>query len=66
MLTSAVARSGVPVRIETADGKSADAASIIMVMSLGVSHGDVVNLTADGEGSDALLIELAKILESSD
>jgi phosphocarrier protein len=41
-----------------------DAASILSLMSLGASHGDVVVLRAEGEGADAALDSLVKILET--
>ena len=41
-----------------------DAASILSLMSLGASHGDVVVLRAEGRGADQALDQLAKILET--
>ncbi|BCW09026.1 MULTISPECIES: HPr family phosphocarrier protein [Paenarthrobacter] len=41
-----------------------DAASILSLMSLGAAHGDVVVLRAEGEGADAALDSLVKILET--
>ncbi|MBD7994985.1 HPr family phosphocarrier protein [Arthrobacter sp. Sa2CUA1] len=41
-----------------------DATSMLALMSLGASHGDVVVLRAEGEGADAALDELVKILET--
>ncbi|MER1996626.1 MAG: HPr family phosphocarrier protein [Arthrobacter sp.] len=41
-----------------------DASSMLSLMSLGASHGDVVVLRAEGEGADAALDELVKILET--
>jgi phosphocarrier protein HPr len=41
-----------------------DAASILSLMSLGAEHGDVVVLRAEGEGADAALDSLVKILET--
>ncbi|WP_312183075.1 HPr family phosphocarrier protein [Arthrobacter sp.] len=41
-----------------------DASSMLSLMSLGASHGDVVVLRAEGEGADAALDELAKLLET--
>ena len=41
-----------------------DATSMLALMSLGASHGDVVILRAEGEGADAALDELVKILET--
>ena len=41
-----------------------DAASILSLMSLGASHGEVVVLRAEGEGADAALDRLVQILET--
>ena len=41
-----------------------DAASILSLMSLGASHGDVVVLRAEGRGAAQALDQLAKILET--
>ena len=43
-------------------GKQVNAKSILSVMSLGVSKGDVVTLSADGEGAEDLLLALEGIL----
>jgi phosphocarrier protein HPr len=48
---------------EPAD-EAMDAASILSLMSLGASHGDVVVLRAEGEGADQALDLLMKILET--
>lgn len=42
-----------------------DAASILSLMSLGASHGDVVVLRAEGAGADEALDKLVKILETN-
>lgn len=41
-----------------------DASSILSLMGLGASHGDVVVLRADGDGAEEALESLAKILET--
>jgi phosphocarrier protein HPr len=41
-----------------------DASSILSLMSLGASNGDVVVLRADGDGAEEALEALAKILET--
>ncbi|MCC3266253.1 HPr family phosphocarrier protein [Arthrobacter gengyunqii] len=41
-----------------------DAASMLSLMSLGASNGDVVVLRADGEGAEDALDALVKILET--
>lgn len=41
-----------------------DASSMLSLMSLGASHGDVVVLRSEGTGAEAALEELARILET--
>lgn len=41
-----------------------DAASMLSLMSLGASNGDVVVLRAEGDGADEALDALVKILET--
>lgn len=41
-----------------------DAASILSLMTLGASQGDVVVLRAEGEGADAALDSLVTLLET--
>lgn len=53
-----IARLGEPV------DEAMDAASILSLMSLGASHGEVVVLRAEGEGADAALDRLVQILET--
>ncbi|MGA7204942.1 MAG: HPr family phosphocarrier protein [Specibacter sp.] len=40
-----------------------DAASMLSIMSLGAGHGEVVVLRAEGDGADAALDSLVRILE---
>ena len=56
--------SGIKVTIAKGDGKPANAASILGVMSIGAIQGDAVRLSAEGEGEavDAVLDTLADIL----
>ncbi len=46
--------------------KSANAASILGVLSLGVACGEEVTLIADGDGADAVLDELVELLVTPD
>ena len=46
------------------NGKTANAKSILSIMSLGVSKGDTVTLTVTGESGEALLQTLEGILVS--
>ncbi len=53
-----IAREGEPA------DEAMDAASILSLMSLGASHGEVVVLRAEGDGADAALEHLVQILET--
>lgn len=64
LFAQAAAKAGVPVTLTSAAGKSVNAASILGVLSLGVGHNETVTLSADGEGADAALDELAALLET--
>ncbi len=59
----------IPLEITiTMEGEPADeamdASSILSLMSLGASHGDVVVLRAEGDGADSALESLARIIET--
>ena len=60
LFAQAAANAGVPVTIEKG-GKSVNAASILSVISLGVSQGDQVTIASEDE---AVLDELASMLET--
>lgn len=62
LFAQAAAKTGVAVTLTSAAGKSVNAASILGVLSLGISHDEVVTLSADGEGADAALDALAEVL----
>ena len=53
-----IAREGEP------EDDAMDASSILALMSLGASHGDVVVLRAEGDGAEAALDSLAALLET--
>jgi len=57
---------GVPVTLTSPDGKSVNAASILGVLSLGIGHGAIVTISADGaeEALDALAALLATDLDA--
>jgi phosphocarrier protein len=63
LFAQAAAKVGVPVTL-TAGGKSVNAASILGVISLGISHGDEVTIASDAEGADAAIATLGDLLES--
>lgn len=64
LFAQAAAKLGVPITLTSAAGKSVNAASILGVLSLGVGHGEQVTIAAEGDGADAALDELAKVLET--
>ena len=64
LFAQAAARVGVPVQLSSAAGNSVNAASILGVLSLGISHGEEVTLTAEGDGAEAALDTLAELLST--
>jgi len=57
LVSLAAAKAGVPVQL-AAHGRSVNAASILGVLSLDVSHGDEVTVSADDQAAVDALIEL--------
>jgi phosphocarrier protein HPr len=64
LLVQAAARQALPVSIAKDGGEPVDARSILSVIGLDARNGDVVVLSADGDGADAALEELARIIET--
>jgi phosphocarrier protein HPr len=62
LFTQAVAATGLDVTIAKAGQPPMDASSILMVMALGVGHGEEVTLEAEGEGADEALDSLVELL----
>jgi phosphocarrier protein len=65
VFVQAVIDSGLRVLLSKpdADGSApVDARSILAVLALDVAHGEEVELAADGEGADAALAGLARVL----
>ncbi|MFT3862454.1 HPr family phosphocarrier protein [Micropruina sp.] len=63
IFVQAATATGVPVTIAKAGGNPVDARSILGVMALGAKNGEVVTLSADGDGADAALDSLVALLE---
>jgi phosphocarrier protein HPr len=61
LFVQAVTASGLPVKLTKGD-KTLNAASILGVISLGISHGDEITLAAEGENADTVLDSLAELL----
>lgn len=64
LFSQAAAKAGLPVTLTNAAGKTVNAASILGVLSLGIGHNEVVTISADGDGADAALDELAELLNT--
>lgn len=62
--SQAASSSGCKVTIAKGEGTPVDAASILMVMSLGIAKGDQVTVTVDGDDAgsvaDALVAKLTQ------
>ncbi len=58
----AAAATGLDVVLQTSAGETADAGSLLEVMTLGVDSGDEVTLLADGPDADDVLDRLAALL----
>jgi len=63
LFVKAVSASGHAVQI-SANGKSANAASLLSVMSLGIAKGEQVELEVTGADEARIAEELATLLES--
>ncbi len=64
IFTRAVRATGIPVTIAKEDGERVNAASPLLVMSLGVLCGDEVTLASDAPDSAEALESLAQLLAS--
>ncbi len=63
IFVQAATATGLPVTIAKAGGNPVDARSILGVMALGAKNGEVVTLSAEGDGADAALESLVALLE---
>jgi phosphocarrier protein HPr len=63
LFVQAAARQPVKVKIAKPGGDPVDARSILSVLGLDARNGEEVLLTADGEGDESALDELAALLE---
>ncbi len=64
LFSQAAAKAGLPVTLTNAAGTSANAASILGVLSLGIGHGETVTIAAEGDGADTALDRLAELLST--
>lgn len=58
----AAAGAPLPVRIASNGKPPVSAKSLLNLLTLGAAHGDLVTLSAEGEGADAVLDQLAVLL----
>ena len=65
LFSQAALASGARVTIAKAGGSPVNAASILGLLTLGVSHGEEVTLTTEGENADEALASLTALLESN-
>jgi len=63
LFAKAVANSGVDVLIAKEGGRPVKARSVLNLLTLGAGYGEAVTLSAEGEGADTALDELAAMLE---
>ncbi|WP_040283474.1 HPr family phosphocarrier protein [Tessaracoccus massiliensis] len=54
---------GVPVTLQKEGRPPVDARSLLGIMTLGVKHGEVVTLAAEGDGADEALDALVEFLK---
>jgi phosphocarrier protein HPr len=62
LFVQAAARQPVPVKVGKPGDEPVDARSILSVIALDARGGDVIVLSADGEGADDALDELAALV----
>jgi phosphocarrier protein HPr len=62
LFAKAVKNAGVPVKIAKNGQPPVNAASLLSLLTLGAEFGEQVTLSAEGEGADAALDELAAML----
>jgi phosphotransferase system HPr (HPr) family protein len=64
LFVQAVVASGHTVTVTTARGETADGASILSVLALGVAHGTTIEITVEGDDPDSVADKLAAMLAS--
>jgi len=65
LFMQAVKASGCKVTAQKGDGKPANAASILGVMSLGAKCGDQIVLTAEGDNPEDAHAKIAEVVETN-
>ena len=64
LFVQAVGASGHTVTITTANGDTADGASILSVLALGVAYGTSIELSVEGDSAESVADQLATMLAS--
>jgi phosphocarrier protein len=64
LFVQAATRLGVPVKVGKPGDEAVDARSILSVLALDARGGEQIVLSAEGEGADAALDELAALVAS--
>lgn len=62
MFVQSATATGLAVTVAKEGRPAVDARSILAVMALGAKHGEVVTLTAEGDGAEAALDALVELL----
>jgi phosphocarrier protein HPr len=62
LFAKAVKHTGVPVKIAKNGQSPVNAASLLSLLTLGAEFGEQVTLSAEGEGAETVLDELAAML----
>ncbi|WP_028923191.1 HPr family phosphocarrier protein [Pseudonocardia acaciae] len=62
VFAKAAAAAPVPVRVAANGKPPVSARSLISLLTLGVQHGDLVTLSAEGDGAEPALDDLAALL----
>lgn len=63
-IAKAAAESGHAITLESAAGKKANAASVLLLLAMGVSAGDELTITVSGDDADAVADEFAALVAS--
>lgn len=64
LLAKAAVEQSVKIMIRKDEGQPVEAGSILGLMTLGASHGDEVVLSADGDGAETALEQIAELVGS--
>lgn len=63
-IAKAAADSGHAVTLEAGSGRKANAASVLMLLAMGVNAGEELTLTVSGDDAEATADELAELIAS--